>query len=510
MSLIDSIAAYFQPRILAALSSRAALLAGRLPELPPAPERVSACAQKIHFFQSALQALHPAAEVAPAVVPYAERSRHYLAVAGEMLEHASAAPYLFDVAMLETATARVAETLALAEMLSLGRPSGERLTEAHYRSVAEKYGLPHIPDLPSGWEEYMPELSPEAARARWVMARPEVDVVYRRLGYSHALAADTDRLWADLAGSLQVYIPDAEAYYRALDSALAALQKTPPEVLQMPSFAARLAVLHEVASLPRTDRAEEHRLRLGQTPLDDLLPFVEILPVLRDGTAVWRMPVELMCLRREPADKDAFLRTLRTLEQVLDDSPLPANDKLRADVRTEIGAVRRALHREGSYLPAALASLRDRIRLAVHYAPSEAMSQRRQVLHSVVDAVVSLSASAGRTPQARRPLDADRAASYREQALAAARIALANDWMLVGPLARALTALVLDTEIVLAVNRSFPGPAIDLLTVVRDEAERDSLDVVEAQRRLRTAESHGLFVQSSVYSLLSASVQRRS
>ncbi|HSS76422.1 MAG TPA: hypothetical protein VLV54_06715 [Thermoanaerobaculia bacterium] len=315
----------------------------------------------------------------------------------------------------------------------------------------------------------------------------EVRSLYARLGFLPDVERACEALLADLKGLVRVEVPDFAALTAALDrlaaSSSSLSSSAPPE---------RNAELLRRVLAVRGDREAVLAL-LGRAPVDEALPFVEQLPLVRQGEVTWRTPVELTLLRKRPADLEAFEQRLDELERLVRAAPLRREARLRAELLEALARVRRDAHREDAYLPTSLQGFEPLLRDWLHRSRDPAALDRRHRLDELLMDVLRLRRD-GTSP------------ATAEKARSQAQLYAGSPWMQTPWITTLALANLLNAEIALLppdpAERKDPTAPAALLRRVRDEIASGHFDGDETIRRLRQQEESGLFVHSLVYALL--------
>ncbi|MFL6263350.1 MAG: hypothetical protein ACJ76Y_26945 [Thermoanaerobaculia bacterium] len=343
--------------------------------------------------------------------------------------------------------------------------------------------LPTVP-LPPPAE---PVYEPEDLR-RMIDETPELQALYARIGFPPGVERECQRILADLAGMVRTEIPD----FAALRAAVAEAERG----LAASSSGAEARFLAEDVELLRAvgrageDREEVLRL-LDRDPVRRLLPFVERIPMTRNGERIWRTPVELSLLRKRPADPDRCERLLDEIEKLARAARLPRAEPARAEVLEVVARARRDARRDGAYMPTSLRALEVAVESWLRAAPPEAR-RRRDELDALLVGLLRVRRG--------RPGGED----LREAARAQAQTYAATPWMQTPWLTSYALANLLDAELsgLPGEERRQPSPRAAALRWVRDEVASSHFDGEETIRRLRQQEERELYVHSLVYALL--------
>ncbi len=353
--------------------------------------------------------------------------------------------------------------------------------------------------LAAGWRRRLPipatpppplpgPVDEPAELRRVIEETPDLRALYARIGFPPDLERDCQRILAELVGMVRTEIPDFAAFRAAVAEAERGLAGSSPD--SEARFLAEDVELLKAVSQAGEDRGQVLHL-LDRDPVRRLLPFVERIPMMRNGERIWRTPVELSLLRKRPADPDRCEKLLDDLEKRVRASRLPRAEPARAELLEAMTRVRRDARREGAYMPTSLRALEAAVEAWLGATPAEAR-RRRADLDALLLGLLRVRRG---QPGGEDP---------REAARAQAQDYAANPWMQTPWLtAYALTNL-LDAELsaLPEEERRQPSPRAAALRWVRDEVASTHFDGEETIRRLRQQEERELYVHSLVYALL--------
>lgn len=180
------------------------------------------------------------------------------------------------------------------------------------------------------------------------------------------------RILGELAGMVRTEIPDFAAFRAAVTEAERGLGAAPDAG---GAFLAEDVELLREVSAAGDEPGEVLRL-LDRDPVRRLLPFVERIPLVRNGERIWRTPVELSLLRKRPEDPERCERLLDELEKLVRTARLPRAEPARVEVLEAVTRARRDARREGAYMPTSLRSLEAAVEAWLRAAPPEARRRR--------------------------------------------------------------------------------------------------------------------------------------
>ena len=359
---------------------------------------------------------------------------------------------------------------------------------------------PVVPEpLPVPSPEPEPEPEPEpppppfdsrAALRSWLAEDEALAALYRSLQVQPALEESCRHLLEQAKALLRVEIPDPAAFAEALERLVDEKSaEDPPDAAWLQRGSDPLLLdLMACRQLPSAMVA-----RLEERPADELLPFLEEIPARRGGEIVWRLPRELVLLRRRPARLEPFVAFLDELAAAVRKATLERSANLRDALLETLERCGRDAADPAVYLPSSLRSLEEKLGdwLA---APGVELRERRRQLDSLLFGLLET----GHVLSRPRPIDGAAPAVLRARALAAD--ALKAGWLLAPGVLAPLLYLLLLAE--LAERSPGVGAVAPALEAVAAEMASGFFDPVETARRLRALEAHDCFVSSLIFALL--------
>lgn len=359
-----------------------------------------------------------------------------------------------------------------------------------------RWGKATLPAPPASPEAAAPPWDEEAALRETVDATPELRALYGRLGYLPEVEREAERIVGEIKGLVRAEIPDFAAFGAALSEVEAQLATGSEEDAERPRFRRENEALLRAVLAVRGDEEAVLRL-LNEDPVDQLLPLVEQIPMVRNGEVIWRTPMELTLVRKRPSNPARFERLLDELDFLVRSARLRRRPTAREAVLAAIVRLRRDTARENAYLPTPMQALAAEVDGWLHRSQEPAVRRRREELDVLLRGLLRL----------RHDLEAGVGGDlrdFRETSRAQAQLYAGQPWMQTPWLTTFALASLLDTELALlpAKERAQPTSPAGVLRLVRDEVASRHYDSDETIRRLRQQEERGLFVHSLVYALL--------
>jgi hypothetical protein len=358
-----------------------------------------------------------------------------------------------------------------------------------------RWGKTALPAVPVSPEVVAPSWDEDAALREAVDATPELRALYGRLGYLPEVEREAERIVGEIKGLVRAEIPDFAAFGAALAEVEAQLGAGSTEDSERPRFRRENEALLRAVLAVRGDEEAVLRL-LNEDPVDQLLPLVEQIPMVRNGEVIWRTPMELTLVRKRPSNPARFERLLDELDWLVRSARLRRRPTAREAALAAIVRLRRDAARENAYLPTPVQALVAEVDGWLHHSLEPVVRRRREELDGLLRGLLRL----------RQDLETGGGdlRDFRETSRAQAQLYAGQPWMQVPWLTTFALANLLDTELALlpAKERAQPTSPAGVLRLVRDEVASRHYDSDETIRRLRQQEERGLFVHSLVYALL--------
>lgn len=327
-----------------------------------------------------------------------------------------------------------------------------------------------------------------------IESQTELQTLYDKLGYSVRLDQESRRIVADLKATIRTEVPDFPAFLRGLEDAKAQIN------------------LQVSASLDSTDRSNDHDLLnavlaaggdqarilelLNRNPVYEQLPFVEQIPIHKNGEIIWRTPLEHTLIRKRPTDPARFAELLNQLESMFKDARTLQAKQLQREVVEVIARTRRDLQKQTAYLATPLQALEKKVADYIQNAPSAASQIKIKQLDALLRELIGVEHRYNQGLS-----DESQVASFKQAAQHLAKTYLDLTWAQTSWLSMRVLAMLINAEVAELPKDSKSATAL-ALKAVRDEVALGSYDCEETIRRLQQQEERGLFVNSLVYPLL--------
>lgn len=329
---------------------------------------------------------------------------------------------------------------------------------------------------------------------------PELQTLYDKLGYSAQLDRQTSEIVASLRALIRTEVPDFAALFNALNEARAQHEKlaapqTEPQTKNDSLLRAVLAAGNDSDTVLRL---------LNRDPVDEQLPYVEQIPVNKNGELIWRTPLEHSLLRKRPADAKGFALLLDQLEQLFKQVKPPYNRASLHEVLEASERVRRDLQKETAYMPTSLQILEKKVADYRSKSPSPTALAKINQLDQLLTEFVQLARHDIAVMRQLPTASEDDLMAFKSAAQQLAKTYLEQTWMHTPWLSSRLLALLLAAETAPRAKeaQTVPTSPAAVLKVVCDEVMSGSYDRDETIRRLQQQEARGVFVNSLIYPLL--------
>ena len=345
---------------------------------------------------------------------------------------------------------------------------------------------------------------------------PQIQSLYLELGYSLTDEQRCQEILDAMRQQIRTEIPDLHVFRDTLTRLIAQAEKsganTPPALRQArqrklldPLLRASLDVLDDEAALLRV---------LNRNPVMEALPFVEQIPIYRDGKVSWRTPVELKILRKRPRDPGEIIDLLSELHRRVRSSELRRPPPLQNAVLDAIARVERDLRRPNAYLPTSLRALVGRVEDWLHKVGRNVDPERRQRLDAFLRQLVEVRhcvdcAVAMELPTQRLGELQQRLGPYHRTALELADHYLHAHWLQRPLLGSWLIHNLLSAELAtIAMQERLDRSSVGgVLAMICRETRDGHYDGIETMRRLHQLEARGFYVHSLVFALLRLPMQ---
>lgn len=342
------------------------------------------------------------------------------------------------------------------------------------------------------------EWNKERELKQFVDGSNELQSLYERLQFSPEVERRAESLMEALKREIHVEIPDYDAFREAL-------AEVRVHVAGNSENGQRKYVTDDDALLTRVLESEDDPDRvldiLNEDPVDSLLPFVEQIPLYRNGAVTWRTPMEVKVLHKRPVDRARFIEILDDLDRLVRSSKLRRRENAKANALEAISRLRRDLGRENAYLPTSIQLIESKLLTWLRDAHHRSARGQRDELDDLLRRLLEVHHRYGWCVSAGAKPDAASANRFRNEIQAHAKSYVETRWMHTPLLTSHLLADLLGSELV-AARREKRGPAHVVLRRVWEEVSSGNYDSDETIRRLREVEARGLFVHSLNYALL--------
>jgi hypothetical protein len=314
-------------------------------------------------------------------------------------------------------------------------------------------------------------------------ANPSATALYAELGEDPTLRQRSESLLAELRSLVRAEVSDFPAFYA---SVRAAAGRTP---IAGKAFDIRNGTLLD--ALLATGDSESAVLELlNRNPVDEQIPFLEQVPLQRNGETIWVTPVEHPLIQKRASDTALFHRKLLELQSLYAVPRAARWDAPRSRILDAIQQLTRELQHARPYLPTALKVLISRV----------GTFEKESIEPAAIAAAETLTHLLLGCERLQDEEHSDRPTLRREAA------ELASSYLAVPRLHQPwLTSHILSALFSPGVWEVVRWPGFGLAkqaSLIRNELRNGSYDPTELATRVRHLESKGLYVCSLVFPLL--------
>ena len=340
--------------------------------------------------------------------------------------------------------------------------------------------------------------SKEEELKQFVNSSSEIRSLYERLQFSPEVERRAEELLEALKREIQTEIPDYQAFQAALAQVRGQVAGNGANG-QRQYTTDNDALLEEV--LESVDDPDRVLDILNRDPVDSLLPFVEQIPLCRNGAVTWRTPMEVKVIHKRPIDRARFVELLDELDRLVRSAKLRRRQTAKARVLEALSRLRRELGRENAYLPTSIQLLESKILKWLRDSHQKTARGKRDELDDLLRRLLEVHHRYGWYVSGDARPDRASSARFRNEIQAQAKSYVETQWLHTPLLTTHVLADLLGSELV-AERRQKHGAAHGVLRLVWEEVSSGNYDSDETIRRLREVEARGLFVHSLNYALL--------
>lgn len=334
-----------------------------------------------------------------------------------------------------------------------------------------------------------------------IESNKELQSLYERLGYSAKLDREAHQIVAELKATIRTEVTDFPAFLQVLEDVRKQMHPQPDASAS--SFGVQYQPREgDLLTAVLSAGSDQTRILqiLNRDPLHEQLPFVEQIPINKNGEVIWRTPLEHSLIRKRPTNPVLFAERLDQLESLFKEARTPQSRQIQREVVEAILRTRRDLQKETAYMPTSLQALERKVEEYILLSPSIASQTKIRQLDALLEELIELSDKISSGSVFAQP----NITAFKQTAQQQAKTYLEAFWMHTPWLSTRLLATLLDLEVVALPKEAVAVPTSPaaVLKVVRDEVSLGSYDSDETIRRLQQQEDRGLFVNSLVYPLL--------
>jgi len=327
-----------------------------------------------------------------------------------------------------------------------------------------------------------PEPAPRESVEDLLAKTPELRELLESLGLDSNRDQAVSRLMSELKLSIRAAIADYSAFRSALARAEIRRRSMPDDK----SF----ALLDLLRDAP--DEAATLAI-LNSDPIHSQVPFIEQIPVPRNGELTWVSPVDHSLIRRRPDDAERFKQAVAELEGLFSAPHRARLEPSRLAVLDAIVRLQRELERGRSYLPTPILFLETKLEEYRTKSLKRGAAEALEAVLATVGTLADLRNSAGTTNDS------------KEQALQLSALAshyLDTPGIQIPWLTSGILGLFLHPALTGAPGKIVKPRHLVTMDLIRREIQNGFYDPEETAQRLRRMEALGFHVSSLVYPLL--------
>ncbi|HCP99557.1 MAG TPA: hypothetical protein DIT99_02145, partial [Candidatus Latescibacteria bacterium] len=176
---------------------------------------------------------------------------------------------------------------------------------------------------------------------------PELHALYQKLGYSATVDRLAQEYLDELKSLIQTNIIDFKAFDEALQDVSSLVAQANDENGDAPHVMTFLKAQNLYNEVVAVENDPDQVLRiLNRDPVYEHLPFIEQIPVYKDGLLTWRTPIKHTIIRKQPSDPERFNGLLDELDKLFSRSGQHKQNAVRIEVLESIRRLRRDLQRD--------------------------------------------------------------------------------------------------------------------------------------------------------------------
>ncbi len=252
---------------------------------------------------------------------------------------------------------------------------------------------------------------------------------------------------------------------------------------------------------------------LNENPLEDFLPFLEQMPVVRQGKLTWMTPNSVTVLRKHPPYKDECRSLLFKLDLMFKESGLPKSPEVRKEILDLITRLMRDLDSTRAYLPTSVLLLERKITDGLDSAASPGELNRRKLLTELITDIQKLRFSYGIRRSTFKVLSTDEIEHFSYVVKKQAQQYLDSTWMHSTILSGYLVSNFLEAENLMSrykgENFTVNDNAKKILRLISEEIDSGFFDGEDILRRLYYLESQGMYIHTMVHALIRILLSKR-
>ncbi len=348
----------------------------------------------------------------------------------------------------------------------------------------------------------MPTINPERELRKLIATHADILKLYEDIGYSPFIQWEIDQLISNLKNLIVVRIPDFPAFKTAIrqivnqmESGIETTGMTPELILYIqnhPFFQEILEHLEDSDAILRL---------LNRDPYRELIPMLEEIPMLRAGKTVWKTPLELRIITKQPYSRDDFLKIIDAIESQVTEAKIIRKAEVKRAILELIQKIKKDIMNEYAYMITSVSMLENRIQEWLWRADLPDASNKKKQLDQFLLELINLRRVD--TIEALRQWTTIALQEYKKTVLELAQKFLSISWMHTPTQINWLIIYLMNTEIAGLLKLKHPKEGLtQRLISVRQEIRESYFDPEEIIRRLHQLEADNYYMNSIVFALL--------
>lgn len=349
----------------------------------------------------------------------------------------------------------------------------------------------------------------------FLLENKDLHDIFLRYGYSAELDKKAREVIETIKRHIRVEIPDFTEFTKAIlavenqiEQHFSSSEELKQEILERVKIG---TFFHRVKNALDSKAAVLDIL--NENPLEDFLPFLEQMPVVRQGKLTWMTPNSVTVLRKHPPYKDECRSLLFKLDTMFKDSGLPKSPEMRKEILDLISRLMRDLDSTRAYLPTTVLLLERKISDGLDSSATPGERNRKKLLTELITDIQRLRFSYGIRRSTFKVLSTDEIEHFAYVVKKQAQQYLDAPWMHSTIISGYLVSNFLEAENLMSrykgENVGVSDNAKKILRLISEEIDSGFFDGEDILRRLYYLESQGMYIHTMVHALIRILLSKR-